>query len=192
MVNESSDESGRTKYTFYNAALCNRSEQGFANDKLADYGDLNGDVGKQWLALYTTKDKAAGEPILADVVAQKGSSTLPLGKTGLKLFGKTDAVNLVDEAYGYNDTIGGLYIFFAADSAAAEPTAESKAEADSTAAATDSAAESASSNAEKPEATSTEVTGSAFSGGLLAIVGVISAAAGAGVCFLFTRKKKES
>ncbi len=41
---------------------------------------MNGDVGKEWLALYTTKDKAAGEAITTDIIAQKGNSQMPLDK----------------------------------------------------------------------------------------------------------------
>ena len=56
IVHESTDEKGRSIYTIFNCALCNRADQGFKNDKLGDYGDMNGDVGKQWLSLYTTKE----------------------------------------------------------------------------------------------------------------------------------------
>jgi hypothetical protein len=49
--NESSGARGRSVYTYYRCMLCNRSEQGFMNEKSKkpdNYGDMNGDVCKQW------------------------------------------------------------------------------------------------------------------------------------------------
>ena len=111
IVHESTDGQGRFVYTLYNCTPCNRKAQGFASDVLGDNGDMNGDVGLQWLALYTTKDKAAGAAITADIIAQKGSNQFSLDKpTGIRLFGKNDIVNIVSTEYCYNDKLGGLYI----------------------------------------------------------------------------------
>ena len=41
---------------------------------------------------------------------------MPTGKsTAVRMFGKTDALNVVSEEYGYNDKLIGLYIFAATD-----------------------------------------------------------------------------
>ena len=80
IVHKSTDELGRFVYTAYDCMLCNREAQGFGKKDLEAYGDMNGDVGKQWLALYTTTDKAAGDPITADIIAQKGSNKFPADK----------------------------------------------------------------------------------------------------------------
>ena len=60
----------------------------------------------------STKLHVKGDPITADIVAQKGSNSMPVDKgTGIRMFGKTDMVNIVSEEYCYNDKLGGLYIF---------------------------------------------------------------------------------
>ena len=201
IVNESSDEKGRAAYTYYECALCNRDAQGFGNDKLGDYGDMNGDVGKQWLALYTTKDKAAGDPITADIIAQKGSNKAPADKTtGIKLFGKGDTVNLVSEEFCYNDAFKGLYIFCGTEKSGAAETAKptssntdassAKAEDSSSAAADTSSAAAAAATEDSSSKSDNKETGSVVGTGTMAISCVGSAALGALICFFFVRKKK--
>ena len=183
IVNESSDEMGRATYTYYECTLCNRAAQGFANDTLGSYGDMNGDVGKRWLALYTTKDKAAGDAITADIIAQKGKNEMPLDKnTGIKLFGRTDTVNLVSEEYGYNDTIGGLYIFCGTESSSAADEGKTAETTDTQ----DTASKANADNAQTPQN-----TGSVVGTGIMAISCVSSAAVGALVCWIVLRKKRK-
>ncbi len=183
IVNESSDEKGRATYTYYECTLCNRAAQGFANDTLGSYGDMNGDVGKRWLALYTTKDKAAGDAITADIIAQKGKNEMPLDKnTGTKLFGRTDTVNLVSEEYGYNDTIGGLYIFCGTESSSAADEGKTAETTDTQ----DTASKANADNAQTPQN-----TGSVVGTGIMAISCVSSAAVGALVCWIVLRKKRK-
>jgi len=115
MVDEAEDENGKTTYTYYSAVTCNRIEGGFTDEKskiLEDYGDLNGDIGKEWLALYYTKDATAGNPIKAEFLCQKGSNTAE-NKVPLTMFGEKNAINLVDEKYAFNDEFGGIYLFYA-------------------------------------------------------------------------------
>ena len=217
IVHESSDDKGRMTYTYYDCALCNRAAQGFGNDKLGDFGDMNGDVGKQWLALYVTKDKAAGDPITADIIAQKGSNKAPADKaTGIRLFGKSDTVNIVSEEYGYNDKLGGLYIFSGTEKTDPKPEPEpepkpepepepepetsdtdsSDTDASSEAAATEDSSdtEDASSEAAAAEDTSSETdniaTGSVVGTGTMVGCCVGSAVFGALICFLLARRKK--
>lgn len=117
MVDESTDENGISTYTYYKAVLCNRIEKKFVTDNnriLKSYGDLNGDIGKEWVALYFTKDSTAGRPITVDILTQKGSNQIPTGKTPLTMFGEKSAVNLVDSRYCFDDAIGGLYLFYSA------------------------------------------------------------------------------
>lgn len=120
MVDETTDESGNNTYTYYSAVTCNRVEGNFVNDKnkiLENYGDLNGDVGKEWLALYCTKDESAGNPIKPEFLCQKGSNTAG-NKTPLTMFGDKNALNLVDEKYAYNDSFKGIYLFYSVGSPA--------------------------------------------------------------------------
>ena len=205
IVHESTDDKGRYVYTVYDCALCNRDAQGFGKADLGAYGDMNGDVGKQWLALYTTKDKAAGDPITADIIAQKGSNKVPTDKgAGIRLFGKNDTVNLVSTEYCYNDKLGGLYIFSGTvktDEKPAETPADktdsSEATADtSSEAETSSAADSSSTAAAATDDTSSDsdekATGSVVGTGVMVASCAGSAAIGALICFLIARRRKES
>ena len=200
MVSESSDEKGRSKYTYYENVHCNRAEQGFKNDKLGDYGDMNGDVGKQWLALYTTKDKAAGDPITADIIAQKGSNKAPADKeAAIRLFGKSDSLNIVSEEFGYNDGLNGLYIFTGTAKEADDKQAEQPSETpDSSTADTSSEAESAPDTSSEAAAVTEDSSSTAEAAAAGSVVGtgvmigscVGSAAFGALICFLIARRKR--
>ncbi len=108
-------ESTITGYVAYSCVLWNRDRND--DSGRGDRGDLNGDAGDQWLALYTTTDKAAGEPILADSIVAKtgnngGEKTPGPDYVPLSLFGRESAQHLVDEAYSYNDEVGGIYIWY--------------------------------------------------------------------------------
>ena len=142
------DENGnqlvvRNDTAYYTVASTNRPETHEQYKSLQDYADLNGDVGKEWLALYYAK-QTGGEPILASSLkVVTGSTSLPEGYTrGIHMFGSRAAANLTDSRYTYDDDLNGIYVYY-------------RTEAPVTAAA------------------------SVFSGGVLALVGAGSAAAGA-------------
>ncbi len=124
MVDESTDENDEKVYTYYTAVKCNRADAGMTTKKsslLKDFGDINGDVGRQWVALYTTKDKAAGYPILADMLVRYENSNIPEDKTAaLSMFGENYAQNLTNEnaGYTYDDDKDGIYMFYSCDSSA--------------------------------------------------------------------------
>ena len=155
---------------------------------------MNGDVGKQWLALYTTKDKAAGEPITADLIAQKGSSKMPTDKnTGIRMFGKTDTVNIVSTEFGYNDKLDGLYTFGKTEKADDQSKVEPTSATTDSSTAESSAADSSSKAAAKEESSSEDenkATGSVVGTGTMALSCVVSAAVGALIAFFLVRKKK--
>ena len=71
-----------------------------------------------WLTLYTTKDKAAGDPILADnLKVQTGSASFREGMSFVHLFNETSAINLTSELYtGSKDTANGTYLVFERES----------------------------------------------------------------------------
>ena len=109
----------RNDTAYYAAAKTNRPETHAQYRSLQDYADLNGDVGKQWLALYTVK-QTGGDPILADSFkVVTGSASIPEGYSkGIHMFGSTAAANLTDSNYTYNDDLKGLYVYYKTDSAA--------------------------------------------------------------------------
>ncbi len=114
MVDEVTNEKGENSYTYYTAATCNRVEKGYVDEKseiLEAFADLNGDIGKEWLALYYTKDASAGKPIKADFLCLKGKNTTD-GKTALTIFGEKNALNLVDERFTFNDEFSGIFLFY--------------------------------------------------------------------------------
>ncbi len=124
MVDQSEDENNEKVYTYYKAVKCNRVEQNMVTDAtklLGDYGDLNGDVGRQWVALYTTTDKAAGNPVTTDFIVQTANSNLPNdSSTALSMFGESVAQNLTNKKMGYTyaDSKDGIYMFYNTDSSA--------------------------------------------------------------------------
>ena len=124
MVDEAEAEDGSMTYTYYKAVQSNRVERGFTEDReaLEDNADLNGDLGKEWLALYYTKDESAGNPIMVSDIAGftvvKGQDATPDGLTALTLFDQENPVNLTNEDWVWNDVAGGLYLYYAVDAAA--------------------------------------------------------------------------
>ena len=132
------DENGNQKknidfdtYEFYNAVKCNRPEVGeigdwqdgvkeYADHGCADVADLNADMGQEWIALYTVRSENKGNPILADSLKlQYGDSKVPEGCTkALHLFTYTNAVDLGDTAWAFNNDKKGVYFFWDEDTKA--------------------------------------------------------------------------
>ena len=79
-----------------------------------DTNNHEADAKLGWLMLYTTKDKAAGDPILAENLAVKtGSADFGENISAVSLFNETAALNLTDEKYtGRADKANGTYITF--------------------------------------------------------------------------------
>ena len=132
------DESGNQKkniefntYEYYEAVQCNRPEVGeigdwqsgveeYKDNNCFDLADLNADMGQEWIALYTAKSENKGYPILADsLTLQYGSDKMPEGCTKeLHLFTYTNAVDLGDTAWAFNNAKEGVYFFWDEDTAA--------------------------------------------------------------------------
>ena len=107
----------RNDTAYYKAVETNAVRDG-DHAILASYADLNGDKGKEWLALYALRD--AGEPILASSLrVVTGVSSLPEGYAeGIHMFGSDTAFNLTDPRYCYNDDANGVYAYFKREVAA--------------------------------------------------------------------------
>ena len=117
------------QYVYYQAVRCNRQELGKklsdwqdGVDKYEEWGcgdvaDLNGDFGQEWLALYTVKSEKKGAPILADsLTIQYGKKDMPSGcSKKLHLFTYTNAVDLGDTAWSFNNKKHGVYFFWDED-----------------------------------------------------------------------------
>ena len=116
------DENGnkivlQNQAAYYTAAETNRGADAEYYDMLNVYADLNGDVGREWLALYWAKDLNTGKPIIASsLFVQVGKSGLPEGYTkGIHMFGSGGAANLVNDFYCWNDDVNGIYVFYKTD-----------------------------------------------------------------------------
>ena len=108
----------KNETAYYRVVECNRTA-GDSDITKKNYevmetrNDLNGDIGKQWLALYAVKYRG-GTPILADsLLYQKDSSTVPDGySTGIHEFGGKAATNLNNKKYLFRDNPPSLKVFF--------------------------------------------------------------------------------
>ncbi len=120
MVDQTTNEDDESVYTYYKAVKCNRVASNLVTDStklLDEFGDINGDVGKQWVALYTTTDKSAGDPITTDFVIQYNNTNIPNDKVALSMFGESVAQNLTNKKLGYTyaDGKSGIYLFYGTD-----------------------------------------------------------------------------
>ena len=113
MVDLSYNEDEETSYVPYTNVL----------DQTGKAGDVNGGGGKQWLALYSTTDEDAGDPILAPdgdentIEVKYKDGKVPEGASPVHLFGTPDtAQNLTFEdgesGWSFNDKNGGTYRIF--------------------------------------------------------------------------------
>ena len=86
-----------------------------ALDQNGEYADLNAWKGQRWNALYTTKDKDAGDPILASgLTAKVKDSSMPTAQSyAVHYFGETGACNV--SRYLLKKTSPATYIFFTRD-----------------------------------------------------------------------------
>ena len=93
----------KNQSAYYKAVECNRTSGDEKYKNIGTFADMNGDVGKQWLALYAVKNEAMA-PILADSLLVKVNETdLPAGyTTGIHMFGSDSAFNLNDSKYVWN------------------------------------------------------------------------------------------
>ena len=106
----------RNDSAYYQVAECNRKSDAPFYEQLQNYADLNGDVGRQWLALYYVKYEGKA-PIQADTLKVViGDSNLPNGyERGIHMFGNGGAYNLTNKDICYNDTNKGTYVYFQVD-----------------------------------------------------------------------------
>ena len=103
----------KNQLAYYKAILCNRTEKDEMYKTVGDVGDLNGDVGQQWLALYAERNNL-NQPILADsfkVVLK--DEQVPAGySTGIHFFGTEAAENLNNTLYVWNSSAPKVYVYY--------------------------------------------------------------------------------
>ena len=106
----------KNQSAYYKLVECNRSENAEFYSVLGKGADLNGDVGKQWLALYSVK-KEMMAPILASSLKTIADSTrMPAGyETGVHMFGSDSPFNLNSSLYDWNNDAPSIFIIFQTD-----------------------------------------------------------------------------
>ena len=129
----------KNQTVYYRVVRCNRKEGTTDIEKdnyraMEDKADLNGDIGRQWLALYSVKYEY-GSPILADsLLYKKGDESVPEGySVGIHEFGALDennvasALNLNKKAYLFRDDPPSIKVFFKTESSNVKQLVGSKA-----------------------------------------------------------------
>ena len=91
------------KYVKYTAAKV--FEDGKLSEKNADF---NAYEGKEWVALYYTKDATAGNCLTPKFVYKDNDATIARRHQGISMFGETEAFNL--NSHVYNDDADGVYV----------------------------------------------------------------------------------
>ena len=77
-------------------------------DKEGRNADLNAYQGKEWIALYYTKDATAGKCLTPNFVYKDNDSTIARRHQGISMFGETKAFNL--NSHVFSKTAPGVYV----------------------------------------------------------------------------------
>ena len=78
------------------------------NDEEGRNADLNAYQGKEWNALYYTKDATAGNCLTPKFVYKDNDSTIARRHQGISMFGETEAFNL--NSHVFNSDAPGVYV----------------------------------------------------------------------------------
>ena len=108
----------KNQTAYYKVVKCNRNA-GESNitkknyETMGDHNDIKGDIGREWLSLYTVKN-SEGFPILADsLLYKKDYKEVPSGyETGIHEFGSASACDLNKKAYIFPDNPPSIKVFF--------------------------------------------------------------------------------
>ena len=113
----------KNQSAYYKLVECSRTANDEYYSVLGTGSDLNGDVGKQWLALYAVKNEVM-EPILASSLkVVVDNAQMPAGyETGIHMFGSDAAFNLNSSLYDWNNDAPSVYVYFQTDDTAASTT----------------------------------------------------------------------
>ena len=114
----------KNQSAYYKAVECNRTSTDEMYKTLGTCADMNGDVGRQWLALYAVKNEVM-QPILAKslivkVFKKPEDVKTPNGyTTGIHMFGSESAFNLNNSYYDWSNSAPGIYVYFKTDDSSA-------------------------------------------------------------------------
>ena len=180
-VDNYTSEDGESFQLNYQAVECNRKDYNGNEKQSGDSADLNADEGKQWLAIYVSKNSMAGKPLTPDFKITESTSA-PSGMDGnIHTLGEKGAENLCNANYmnysklysGYKtvkDKIFGedkAYVFF-----------------------------KLSDTSKTYDESAGNMTASSVGGGMIAVIGfgglILGGALGAVITVLIKKRKKET
>ena len=102
----------KNQAAYYKAAQCNRKTDAEYFNVLAYVADLNGDVGRQWLALYAERNEK-NEPILAGSFKVSNGESIPGGyEKGIHMFGSAAVENLNNPLYVWNESAPMIFVYY--------------------------------------------------------------------------------
>ena len=110
----------KNQTAYYKAVECNRTEEDEMYKSIGTCADMNGDVGRQWLALYAVKNEAMQPILAASLKAVTGSEQVPAGySTGIHMFGSEAAFNLNSNLYCWNNNVDSVFVYFKTEDSSA-------------------------------------------------------------------------
>lgn len=109
----------KNQTAYYKVVETNRTG-GDYYDVVGNCNDLNGYVGKQWLALYAAKNEAETPILASSLKVVTKSEEIPAGYTkGIHSFGTDAPENLNNPLYVWNNSAPKVYVYYKTDDAAA-------------------------------------------------------------------------
>nr|WP_316623424.1 hypothetical protein [uncultured Ruminococcus sp.] len=179
LVDNYTDADGGSYSLNYKAVECNRMDYFGADYKKqkGNSADLNADEGKQWLVLYASKNSKAGKPLTPNFIVQEKSAA-PTGYEGVvHLIGEKGAINVVSPAFKDYSTFSTVWQNITGDY-------------------TKFIFCKLSNDTKTYDEAAGNMTATAMSGGMIAIIGLgglaLGAALGAIITVLINKKKKET
>jgi len=113
----------KNQAAYYKVVETNRAESDEWFNILGTSADLNGTVGRQWLALYAAKNENEVPIVASSLKAVVGKDDVPPDyTTGIHMFGSDAAFNFNNTNYVWNNNAPSVFVYFNVDgSAQAEP-----------------------------------------------------------------------
>ena len=106
----------KNQSAYYKAVECNRKKGDSNFDDIDTCADMNGCVGKQWLALYAQKSDVSSPILASSLKVVVGDTNIPAGyETGIHMFGGDTAFNLNNELFCWNSSAKSVFVYFKVD-----------------------------------------------------------------------------
>ena len=107
----------KNQSAYYKIVETNRSESDSNYKNLGTGNDLNGDVGQQWLTLYSVKMEGKNPILASSLKAVVDSASIPAGYdgVGIHMFGEDTAYNLNNTNYVWDQDADSIYVYYKTD-----------------------------------------------------------------------------